>query len=93
MRETEFRRYTLDSPVGDSRVFAYLYDVDWDGDGFGKHGRGPYLTSRQAHSCLNALPWSGRVVGSLWEVDASYLLRLVERLERLQRRASYARSY
>lgn len=33
-------------------VTAIAWDVDWSNAGFGKHGRGPFKTRRQAEACL-----------------------------------------
>jgi hypothetical protein len=43
------------------RVTAPLWDVNWHEDGYGKHGRGPFATKRQAQACLRAVGWPGTV--------------------------------
>lgn len=33
-------------------VPTLAWDVRWDGDGYGKHGHGPFPTKAQAEACL-----------------------------------------
>jgi hypothetical protein len=61
------------------RVTAELWDVRWDGDGFGKHGHGPFATCRQAEACLRAIFWPGKVERVTCTMDRSDLARIMAR--------------
>ena len=63
-------------PSPGTRVMASLWDVRWDGDGFGKHGNGPFATERQAAACLRAVGWPGRVELVDCTMDAAALERI-----------------
>lgn len=41
-------------------VPTLAWDVHWDRDGLGKHGRGPFPTKAQAEACLR---WYRRAYG------------------------------
>ena len=69
-------------PSPRTRVMASLWDVRWDGDGFGKHGNGPFATERQAVACLRAVGWPGRIEQVDVTLDAADLERILSRGER-----------
>ena len=63
-----------------SRCTAVLWDVRWDGDGYGKHGNGPFATKRQAEACLRAIPWPGVVTPVRCTLERSELRRIWSRV-------------
>ncbi len=66
-------------PSPRTRVMASLWDVRWDGDGFGKHGRGPFATQAQAAACLRAVGWPGQVERVECTLDQADLERIERR--------------
>ena len=67
-------------PSPRTRVMASLWDVRWHGDGFGKHGNGPFATQAQAAACLRAVGWPGTVERVDVTMDAAALERIVSRV-------------
>lgn len=61
------------------QVTALLWDVHWTGDGFGKHGTGPFATERQARACLRAAGWPGEVRQVRVTLDQDALDRILRR--------------
>lgn len=61
------------------RVAAELWDVRWEGYGFGKHGNGPFLTKGQATRCLNAIGFRGTVEQLLVTMDRAQLDVVIRR--------------
>jgi hypothetical protein len=60
-------------------VTVDLWDVYWYGDGYGKHGNGPFATQAQAEACLRAIGWPGRVQLGRWTMQRKSLERILSK--------------
>ena len=58
------------------RITALLWDVWWHGDGYGKHGNGPFVSQAQAEACLRAIGWPGTVELVAVTMDRRHLEQL-----------------